>query len=477
MQFDSWAYALFLPVVFLLYWCLRDRLRWQNALLLVASYVFYGWWDWRFLGLIAFTSLTTFLTALPIRGDRRTADKVWATLNIAANLAILAAFKYLDFFAASTAAALNAMGLHATWSTLNIVLPVGISFYTFQAISYTIDVYRGDIRATRRPLEFMLYVSFFPQLVAGPIERSTHLLPQVLAPRRWDYNRAVTGMRQILWGLFKKIVIADTLAGRVDFIFYHPSAMNPAALVAGAVLFAFQIYTDFSGYSDIAIGSARLLGFELTPNFRYPFFSRSWRELWQRWHISLMSWFKHYVYIPLSGSRGSRWQTARNTMVVFALSGLWHGADWTFILWGIIGGLLLMPSIIFRSKDDSCVSRHVAKTQEPSPRAATLSILPVFIGFATVFVIFRCWSMTHLAEYATALFSGTWSIHYIYGAREVLLYVLPFVIVEWLRRRDEFPIARLPLPTWARWATYWLLALLIILHSHGITRQYIYFQF
>ncbi len=467
MQFDSYIYGIFLPIVFVLYWSLRHRLGAQNLLLLAASYLFYGWWDWRFLSLILFTSLTTYCTGLFIKPDGSRGSRYLTVLNIVVNLAVLAVFKYLNFFATELSLLLTTMGIHAGWTTLNLVLPVGISFYTFQAISYTIDVYRGDVPATRRVVPFLVYVSFFPQLVAGPIERASNLLPQFLRVKQWDYAVAVTGMRQILWGLTKKIVIADTLAGAVDIDFYHPGAMNPLALIVGAVLFSFRIYADFSGYSDIAIGSARLLGIKLQPNFRYPFFSRSWRELWQRWHISLMTWFKLYVYFPLGGSRHGRVRTTVATLTVFLLSGLWHGADYTFVLWGLAGGLLLIPSVWLRPQ------REIGEPQlKDIPRC-----LAVFAGFTAVFVLFRVNDMAHLNEWLGTIVHGNYSLNYVYGWVELVKYVIPLVVVEWLGRHEEFPLARLPFPTVVRWLIYWTLTALIIFHCHGVDRQYIYFQF
>lgn len=467
MQFDSYIYGIFLPVVFLLYWALRRHLTAQNALLLAASYLFYGWWDPRFLGLIVFTTLTTFVSGMLITPRGNTTSRIVLAVNTTVNLGILATFKYFDFFASGLIALLAPFGIHPGWTTLNLVLPVGISFYTLQAISYTIDVYRGDVAPTRRLLPFMVYIAFFPQLVAGPIERACNLLPQFLRVKSWDYATAVTGMRQILWGLTKKIVIADTLAGVVDLVFYHPSAMNPMALLLGAVLFAFQIYTDFSGYSDIAIGSARLFGIRLQPNFRYPFFSRSMRELWRRWHISLMTWFKQYVYIPLGGSRHGRRRQAFAIITIFLLSGLWHGADLTFILWGLAGGVLLLPSIWSKPRQ--------ATTD------ASLADLPrclgIFILFAAVFVMFRANNIVHLQEYVSTHIHGNYSLQFIYGWRELLVYVLPFVVVEWIGRHQEFPLAKLPGRVWLRFVIYWSLTALIVFHCNGSARQYIYFQF
>ena len=466
MQFDTYIYALFLPVVFLIYWWLRKRLTWQNAFLLAASYVFYGWWDWRFLGLILITTLTTFFTALPIGGNsRRAVRRGFVAANVVVNLGILATFKYFNFFADALRDLLGALGLHADWPTLNILLPVGISFYTFQAISYTIDVYRGKTKATRQLLPFMTYIAFFPQLVAGPIERADHLMPQLTSPRRFDYGQAVTGMRQILWGLAKKVLIANTMGNYLDTMLYNPLAMNAWTIVLAAILFAIQIYADFSGYSDIAIGSARLLGIELVANFRYPYFSRSMREFWQRWHISLMSWFREYVYIPLGGSRRGKWRTCLNIMVVFALSGLWHGADATFVIWGTVNGLMLLPSVFMSRRE---TTSHASWRDVPR-------CLGVFALAAIMFLIFRANNLDHLGQMCHALAYGNWAA--LPMGLSAMLYIAPFVVVEWLGRKQEFPLKHLPLPTAVRWLIYWGLSLAILFSSTHDTQQFIYFQF
>ena len=466
MQFDTYIYALFLPVVFLIYWWLRKRLTWQNAFLLAASYVFYGWWDWRFLGLILITTLTTFFTALPIGGNsRRAVRRGFVAANVVVNLGILATFKYFNFFADVLRDLLGALGLHADWPTLNILLPVGISFYTFQAISYTIDVYRGKTKATRQLLPFMTYIAFFPQLVAGPIERADHLMPQLTSPRRFDCGQAVTGMRQILWGLAKKVLIANTMGNYLDTMLYNPLAMNAWTIVLAAILFAIQIYADFSGYSDIAIGSARLLGIELVANFRYPYFSRSMREFWQRWHISLMSWFREYVYIPLGGSRRGKWRTCLNIMVVFALSGLWHGADATFVIWGTVNGLMLLPSVFMSRRETTA---HASWRDVPR-------CLGVFALAAIMFLIFRANNLDHLGQMCHTLAYGNWAA--LPMGLSAMLYIAPFVVVEWLGRKQEFPLKHLPLPTAVRWLIYWGLSLAILFSSTHDTQQFIYFQF
>lgn len=352
MLFNSLAFAVFLPIVFVLYWFVFNRnLKWQNAFVVVASYVFYGWWDWRFLLLIAFTSLCSYVSGLYIeryreKGNEKAAK--WVSVsNIVLNIGILGFFKYCNFFITSFVDAFSLVGIHLSETTLQIILPVGISFYTFQAISYSIDVYKKKLEVTKDVVAFFAFVSFFPQLVAGPIERATHLLPQFYGRRVFDEAKATDGMRQILWGLFKKMVVADNCAVVVDTIFANYQQESGSTLLFGAVLFAFQIYGDFSGYSDIAIGCARLFGIELKRNFNYPYFSRDIAEFWRRWHISLTTWFRDYVYIPFGGSRTSKAKVVRNTFIIFLVSGLWHGPNWTFVTWGFYHALLFLPLLLF----------------------------------------------------------------------------------------------------------------------------------
>ena len=465
MQFDTYTYAIFLPLVFFIYWGLRKHLKWQNLFLLVASYVFYGWWDWRMLSLIALTTLTTWGTAAMMRGDKGRRDKAWAAANIVLNLGILAFFKYLNFLRDSFAHLLGLFGITPDWPTIYILLPVGISFYTFQAISYTIDVYRGEVKPTRNVVAFAVFIAFFPQLVAGPIERAANLLPQFLRRKSFDYGTAVIGMRQILWGLSKKVIIADGVGYYVDQLLYNPYFYSSWSMIWAGILFAVQIYADFSGYSDIAIGSARLMNIRLQPNFRYPFFSRNMKELWQRWHISLMTWFRHYVYFPLGGSRRGRWRTVLNTMIVFALSGLWHGADWTFVIWGTVNGLLLIPFIFLPKRQ---LSPHA--TWRDLPRC-----LLTFFLFAMVFLSFRANGITHLGEICDVIAHGSWTMRPVFG--QPIFYIVPFFIIEWLGRKQEFPLMRLPFPTVVRWIIYWGLLAGISIASLDSNMQFIYFQF
>ena len=465
MQFDCYTYALFLPLVFAGYWILRNRLLWQNLFLLAASYIFYGWGDWRFLGLILITSTSTFLTGQKIKNDNSNRSKAWLVLNLILNLGILAAFKYLNFFKDSFADILRLFGANPDWPTVNILLPVGISFYTLQAISYSLDVYNGKTQPTRNAIAFFVYIAFFPQLVAGPIERARNLLPQFLKKKQFDYYNSVIGMRQILWGLVKKLVIADNLAGYVDNLLYHPSVMSATSIIMAAVLFAFQIYTDFSGYSDIAIGSARLFNIKIIANFRYPFFSRSMKELWQRWHISLMTWLREYIYFPLGGSRRGKWRTCVNIMIVFAISGLWHGADWTFVTWGTVNGLMLLPFVFLKK---TIYSDHARLRDVPK-------CLLTFLIFALIFLSFRSPNIAHLEECISTLIHGSYLTMPM--GISAFYYIVPFLITEWLGRKHEFPIMTLKMPTVARWSIYWALLFIIAFYGAKADIQYIYFQF
>ena len=465
MQFDSYIYAFFLPLVFAGYWILRNKLMWQNLFLLVASYIFYGWWDWRFLSLIIITSTSTFLSGLVIKNDHSRSSKVWLALNLILNLGILATFKYFNFFKDSLADILRIFGANPDFPTLNILLPVGISFYTLQAISYSFDVYNGKAKPTRNVVAFFVYIAFFPQLVAGPIERARNLLPQFLTKKSFNYYNAVIGMRQILWGLVKKLVIADNLAGYVDNLLYHPSVMSASSIIMASILFAFQIYADFSGYSDIAIGSARLFNIKLLPNFNYPFFSRNMKELWQRWHISLMTWLREYIYFPLGGSRCGKWRTCVNIMIVFAISGLWHGADWTFVIWGTVNGMMLLP-FAFRPKKS--YSNHARLRDIPK-------CILTFLIFAFIFLSFRSPNISHLQECLSTLVHGSYLT--VPMGITAFYYIVPFVIIEWLGRRQEFPIMTLKMPTILRWVIYWALLFIIAFYGAKANIQYIYFQF
>jgi len=350
--FNSLDFAIFLPIVFIVYWFITNRnLKLQNFIIVLASYVFYGWWDWRFLSLIIFSTIIDYSVGLRFSNTTKPSErKFLLMISLAINLGLLGFFKYFNFFIESFNAAFASAGIHTNMSSLNIILPVGISFYTFQTMSYTIDIYRNKIEPTKNILAFMAFVSFFPQLVAGPIERASHLLPQFLKNRKFDYKKASSGIKLIAWGFFKKVVIADNAAQLVNEIFKNYPNESYISLIVGTILFAFQIYCDFSGYSDIAIGLGRILGFDLTYNFKFPYFSSNIREFWNRWHISLSSWFRDYIYIPLGGNKVSQYRVLFNTFCVFVLSGFWHGANWTFVFWGFLHALFFMPIILLRDR-------------------------------------------------------------------------------------------------------------------------------
>jgi len=469
MLFNSVEFALFLPVVFLLYWLVFRGVRSQNLFVVAASYFFYGFWDWRFLGLIFVTTLTSFLGGLLIeRGRRRLA--LWG--NIAVNLGILCAFKYFDFFAHSFASVLRMAGMDADDVTLGLILPVGISFYTFQALSYVIDVYRGKMAPTHDAPAYFAFISFFPQLVAGPIERATNLLPQFARPRNFSYAQGVEGCRLILIGLFKKMVVADNCARVVVLIFDDYAHMGGLNLLLGAFLFSMQIYGDFSGYSDIAIGTARLFGIRLMWNFRSPYFARSPGEFWQRWHISLTSWFRDYIYIPLGGSRRGKARTAANTAVVFMLSGLWHGANYTFIAWGAWHAALMMPRIARGRK---------AMRGEPMLREVPLmglTFLLVMLGW----ILFRADTVTQAVHYIGRMFTHITELTPALDRYAVtaVMWSCIMLAVEWVTRRRvqafDFPVTGITGRRWVRLSIYVVTAL-VILSCHGYQETFIYFRF
>ena len=481
MLFNSFTFMIFLPVVFLLYWFVFRPLRWQNLLILVASYVFYGWWDWRFLILIVITSLSSFSSGLLIRHweGRRSLQRAVSAANIVLNLGILAVFKYFNFFVDGLNDLCSLMGLTVDWPTMHIILPVGISFYTFQALSYSIDVYARRIEPTRDIIAFFSYISFFPQLVAGPIERATNLLPQMQRERTFDYALAVDGMRQMLWGFFKKLIIADGCAEVVNGVWDNLGTSTGLVLFIASLLFTFQIYTDFSGYSDIAIGCAKLFGFRLTTNFKVPYFSRNVREFWRRWHITLNEWFTQYVYFPLGGSRRGRARTIINTVIVFALSGLWHGADWTFVMWGLYLALLFIPLIVFntrRYKDTVAHGRLLPSVRE------FLSMLVTFLLINFGWVLFRAPDFQTFCAFASRLFSPSLFSPSGLTMRmaTMLLWCGGLLLVEWMQRERQHVLQidgyRVFASQAARYILYALLACLIFYFA-GQVQTFIYFQF
>ncbi len=480
MLFNSFEFLIFLPAVFLLYWFVFKPLKWQNLFVVAASYLFYGWWDWRFLILIAITTFCSYASGLLIQkyAGRRTRRRIVCATNILLNLIILGIFKYLNFFGENFALLLDALGFKCDWVTLDILLPVGISFYTFQALSYTIDVYRGNIQPTRNIVAFFAFISFFPQLVAGPIERATNLLPQFLVPRKFDYAKAVDGMRQILWGLFKKMVVADNCAVAVNMIFDQYQSFDGFTLFIGGLLFTFQIYGDFSGYSDIAIGTARLFGINLMRNFNYPYFSRNIAEFWRRWHISLTTWFRDYVYFPLGGSRRGKWKTIRNTFIIFLVSGMWHGANWTFICWGAYNALLFMPLLIVgRNRRFTGV---VAQGRLLPSFKELLQIVVTFLLVVVGWIIFRAENINDAFNYIT-LMATDFTPHLPEHGKSALLYIAILMIVEWLHRDRQFGLqisdgGGLLARREVRWTIYVILALFTLLCA-GTQEEFIYFQF
>ena len=428
MLFNSIEFALFLPIVFFFYWFVFNKnIKQQNALLLLASYIFYGWWSWKYLILIFISTMVDFFSGIMLQKEHnRHKRKVYLFISIFFNLGMLMYFKYANFFIENFVTAFTFFGYKPDIKSLNIVLPVGISFYTFQTMSYTIDIYRKKMLPTKDFIAFATFVSFFPQLVAGPIERAIHLLPQFFKPRKFDYSLAADGMRQILWGVFKKVVIADTCAKYVDIAFSSHESMSSIALITGAVLFAFQIYGDFSGYSDVAIGTARLFGFDLMQNFAFPYFSRDIAEFWRRWHISLSTWFRDYVYIPLGGSRGTKWKQVRNTMAVFLISGFWHGANWTFIAWGFLNALYFLPLLLLNK------NRHhldVVASGKILPSIKETFMMFITFGLTVLaWIFFRAQSVAQAVDYIKHIFAVDMSGKGLHVPKFLLLALFVFIL-------------------------------------------------
>lgn len=482
MLFNSIEFAFFLPVVFIIYWFLVNRnLRLQNLFIVAVSYVFYGWWDWRFLFLIFLTSVASYVSGIWITDNHqlkttRNYAKWIMIANIVFNLLILATFKYFNFFGENLYRLFKLFGFDADWPTLNILLPVGISFYTFQALSYTIDVYKQKIKATRDVVSFFAYISFFPQLVAGPIERATNLLPQFYKKREFDYSEAVLGMRQILWGLFKKIVVADNCAIAANAVFDNYADASGATLVFGAIMFAFQIYGDFSGYSDIAIGVAKLFGINLMQNFNYPYFSRDIAEFWRRWHISLTTWFRDYIYIPLGGSRGTKWKIFRNTMIIFLISGFWHGANWTFIVWGVYNALLFLP-LMLTGNNRKYVNNIVASNKKLPSLNEVFKMIITFILVVIGWIMFRSESITDFWLYILGIFDKSLLSMPVSTWRKFpLIAIVVLIIVEWMGRRQKFALEKMPENRVLRWSGY-LAVMAMLVYMFGGQETFIYFQF
>ncbi len=487
MLFNSIEFVIFLPVVFIIYWFVTNRnLKLQNFFVVCASYVFYGWWDWKFLFLILCSTIVDFSLGIWLdKQEKQRIRKYLLWISILVNLGFLGFFKYYNFFIESFVEAFTFFGRPVHPHTLHIILPVGISFYTFQSLGYVIDVYKRKLQPTKDFVAFAAFVSFFPQLVAGPIERATHLLPQFYARRTFDSARAIDGLRQMLWGFFKKIVIADNCAEFANQLFNHTSDYSGMTLMLGAILFTLQIYGDFSGYSDIAIGTARLFGFNLMRNFNYPYFSRDIAEFWRRWHISLSTWFRDYLYIPLGGSRGCIGQRIRNTFIVFIVSGFWHGANWTFIAWGALHAFFFLP-LLLSGKNRKNLDVVASSRRFPGGK----ELIQMFITFCLVsfaFIFFRVESITHAWQYISQMAGGlfrpeayTQALEFLFQPRLlVALVMVVFMLgMEWMGRRGQYALEQFALyrSKPVRWAFYYTLLFIIFLFA-GDQQTFIYFQF
>ena len=477
MLFNSIEFLVFLPTVFLLYWLLLGSYRRaQNFLIVVASYIFYGWWDWRFLSLIILSTAVDYILALNIaRAKTEVVRKGMLIASLTINLGILGFFKYWNFFVDSWLEVWDVAGVSMDPATVQLILPVGISFYTFQTLSYTIDVYRRRLEPTNDVISFAAFVAFFPQLVAGPIERATNLLPQFFRPRVFTFRDGAEGLRQILWGMFKKVAIADQLAPHVEQIFSNYQSQSSVVLVIGAIFFAIQIYCDFSGYSDIAIGTARLFGFNLMVNFRYPYFARDIGEFWRRWHISLSTWFRDYLYIPLGGSRASKLLTLRNIIIVFAVSGLWHGANWTFVAWGGLHALLFLPFILAGQHRRFV---HESADIRALPSLGELAgIVLTFTAVCIAWVFFRSDSVTDAVGYFTGIIgNGAGDFASLTPYLPGLCLIIFLVSVDWVSRLKPFPLSFPRWPGPLRYSIYFGLFYWTVVVSQKST-AFIYFQF
>lgn len=481
MLFNSIEFAIFLPIVFILYWFVfQKNLKLQNLFIVIVSYIFYGWWDWRFLFLIIFSTAQDYFLARMLINEENERKRKWIlATSIITNLGFLGFFKYYNFFVDNFITAFTFLGMKPNIHTLQILLPVGISFYTFQTLSYTIDVYKRKMEATKDFVAFSAFVSFFPQLVAGPIERATHLLPQFYKKRVFNYDLAKNGMRQILWGFFKKMVIADNCAIYANEIFANSETASGSTLVLGALFFTFQIYGDFSGYSDIAIGTSRLFGFDLMKNFSFPYFSRSVAEFWRRWHISLNTWFRDYLYFPLGGSRNGMAMQVRNTFIIFLVSGFWHGANWTFIIWGLANAIFIMPSIIMKTNRNHLET--VAKDKIFPSFKELINIVFTFGLIVFTWIFFRAENVRHAFTYISGIFDKSiLSFPDLNkAALATLILIFFFMAIEWLGRQSNYALEKLLLSQsrFVRWAFYSLIILLIGLFMQTNETPFIYFQF
>lgn len=483
MLFNSIEFLIFLPLVFILYWTVFKRnLKVQNILIIVASYIFYGWWDWRFLILIILSTLVDFYVGQKIyKNSGQKKARYWLWVSMVFNLGLLGFFKYFNFFVDSFIDMWSLFGynMKSTW-TLRVILPIGISFYTFQTMSYSFDVYYKKLKPTKDLVAFTAFVAFFPQLVAGPIERASNLLHQISTKRAFSYEQASSGIKLILWGFFKKLVIADALAPIVDDIFQNYNDYPASTLILGVCLFSFQVYGDFSGYTDIALGTAKLMGVELMSNFKFPNFSRNVAEYWQRWHISLSTWFRHYLYIPLGGNRVGKLLSLRNIIIIFLVSGFWHGANWTFIFWGGLHALFYIPVFLMgrnRIYADNVIAEN---SWFPSLKEiGQVALTFILVTFSRVF--FRSPTLTDSFAYLDRMVSDFSYSPYVHpmGYRMIDFYILIalFTFYEYIIRKDE----RNPFKFKSRYIRFFIYSVLILLmllfYDDGVNRSFIYFQF
>ena len=482
MLFNSIDFAFFLPLVFGIYWILNGRgVKAQNVFVLLASYVFYGWWDWRFLVLIAASTFVDFFVGRRLGSEEKPrARKHLLWISLCSNLGLLFFFKYYNFFVDSFIASFTFFGTPMSGGSLNIILPVGISFYTFQTLSYTIDIYKRKLEPSKDMVAFASFVSFFPQLVAGPIERASNFLPQFEKKRVFDYQTAVDGLRQMLWGFFKKMVVADTCAEFANLIFDNHGDYTGSTLLLGVIFFSFQIYGDFSGYSDIAIGTSKLFGFRLRNNFAYPYFARDIAEFWRKWHISLSTWFRDYLYIPLGGSKGNKAVTIRNTFAIFLVSGLWHGANWTFVFWGLLHAIFFLPLQLIGTN-----RKHlggIAQDRLLPSIADLVRILVTYFLVTLAWVAFRAENLSHAFAYWARIFSPSLFSKPVFGnIRESvypLVFIISMLIVEWFGRNSNHPLEHIHIAMGKtlRWGIYLVILLILITHRGG-QQEFIYFQF
>ena len=473
MLFNSFEFLIFLPTVFILYWFVFNKaVKFQNLLILLVSYFFYGWFDWRFVGLLVLSTVIDYTFGFLVANGSPGKKKLYLWLSVANNLIILIFFKYYNFFTLEVTNGLNLIGLHFSPYLIKVVLPLGISFYTFHGMSYVIDIYRGNFKPIKSFVDYAVFVCFFPLLVAGPIERASHLIPQIVVPRSFKYQQAVQGLRLMLWGFFKKVVIADSLAPIVDNIFGNYHAMSGSTLFLGAIYFSFQIYGDFSGYSDIAIGTAKLFGFELLSNFKFPYFSRNIAEFWRRWHVSLSSWFRDYLYFPLGGSRVGIAKAIRNTFIIFLVSGFWHGANWTFIAWGGIHALLFIPLLI-ASKNRQFTKEVVAHNQMLPGFYEFLQILVTFLLVTLAWIFFRSPTISFAVDYIKHIPFHFFQMPQLRSF--LFIYILPFIIIDWFFRKDE-RVLHFPKNKILRYSAYCLMFFIIVYYSND-NSSFIYFQF